>query len=98
MEVRFFEEANAEIEEGRDWYRRRSEVAEAALLRELNHAVGMVAEAPHRWAKYIAGTRRYVFPTFPYSLVFFVANDAINIVAVAHDKRKPGYWRKRLRG
>jgi plasmid stabilization system protein ParE len=97
MQVLFFEEANAEIEEGRAWYRRRSEVAEAALLRELNHAIEMVAEAPLRWAKYIAGTRRYVFPTYPYSLIFFVANDAVNVVAVAHDKRKPGYWRKRLR-
>ena len=69
MEVRFFEEANSEIEEGRAWYRGRSEVAEAALLQELNHAIGMVSEAPHRWSKYLAGTRRYVFPTFPYSLV-----------------------------
>jgi hypothetical protein len=57
----------------------------------------MVAEAPFRWAKYIAGTRRYVFPTYSYSLIFFVANDAVNVVAIAHDKRKPGYWRKRLK-
>jgi hypothetical protein len=49
MEVLFFEEANAEIEEGRAWYRRRSEAAEGALLGELNDAIEIVGEAPLRW-------------------------------------------------
>src|SRR6185436_15268320 len=49
-----------------------------------------------QWPMFQSGTRRYVFPTFPYSLVYFVENDTLNVVAVAHDKRKPGYWRNRL--
>ena len=53
-------------------------------------------EAPAQWPMFQSGTRRYVFPTFPYSLVYFVENDTLNVVAVAHDKRKPGYWRSRL--
>jgi len=72
-------------------------LAEAAFLRELDHAVEQVAEAPHQWPSYLAGTQRYVFPTFPYSLVYFVDGDLINVVAVAHERRKPGYWRMRLR-
>lgn len=31
------------------------------------------------------------------SLIYFVDNDIINVVAVAHENRKPGYWRNRLR-
>jgi len=42
-----------------------------------------------------AGTRRYVLPDFPYSVIYFV-EAAIIIVAVAHDRRRPGYWRERL--
>ena len=67
--LHFFEEASEEAEEARRWYRERSESAEAAFLTELDHAVAVVLDAPHRWPKHIAGTRRYVFPTFPYSLV-----------------------------
>ncbi|HKS25491.1 MAG TPA: type II toxin-antitoxin system RelE/ParE family toxin [Thermoanaerobaculia bacterium] len=97
MHLQFFEEASDEVEESRKWYRSRSESAEAAFLRELDHAIGLIEEAPDRWPKYTGGTRRYVFPRFPYSIIYFVEKDTINVVAVAHGKRRPGYWRERLR-
>ena len=95
-ELHFFEGASDEAEEARRWYRERSEAAETAFLIELDHAVAVVVEAPNRWPKHIAGTRRYVFPTFPYSLVYFIENQVLHVVAVAHEKRRPGYWRERL--
>jgi toxin ParE1/3/4 len=97
MELRFFEAAEREIEESRAWYRQRSEPAETIFLRELDHAVDQVQRGPHRWPSYGGGTRRYVLPTFPYSLINFVEEEVIHVVAVAHEKRKPGYWKKRLR-
>ena len=95
-QLQFFEEASEEAEEARRWYRERSEPTEAAFLSELDHAIAVVLEAPHRWPKHIAGTRRYVFPTFPYSLVYFLEHQIVNIVAIAHEKRRPGYWQERL--
>jgi plasmid stabilization system protein ParE len=97
MQLEFFEDAAAEIELDRAWYRERSESAEAAFLRELDHAIQQVTDGAAQWPQYLAGTRRYVFPTYPYSLVYFVEDNVIRVVAVAHDKRRPGYWRKRLR-
>jgi plasmid stabilization system protein ParE len=97
MQLEFFEDAAAELEQHRAWYRERSESAEAGFLRELDHAVAQVSRAPAQWPQYLVGTRRYVFPTYAYSLVYFVEDEIIRVVAVAHDKRRPGYWRKRLR-
>lgn len=97
MDLEFFEDALAELEEDRAWYRNRSESAEAGFLRELDHAIQQVTDAPAQWPQYLAGTRRYVFPTYPYSLVYFQEGDVVRVVAVAHDRRRPGYWRKRLR-
>lgn len=97
MRLGFFEDAAAEIDEERAWYLKRSESAEAGFLRELDHAIQQVTDAPAQWPQFLADTRRYVFPTYPYSLVYFVEDDVINVVAVAHDKKRPGYWRKRLR-
>ncbi|MDQ3281916.1 MAG: type II toxin-antitoxin system RelE/ParE family toxin [Acidobacteriota bacterium] len=97
MRLEFFEEALAEAEEDRAWYRDRSDSAEAGFLRELDHAIQQVTDGHAQWPQYLAGTRRYVFPTYPYSIVYFVEDDVIRIAAVAHDKRRPGYWRKRLR-
>ena len=97
MRLEFFEDAAFEIEADRAWYRERSESAETGFLRALDHAIQQVTDAPAQWPHYLAGTQRYVFPTYPYSLVYFIEDGAIRVVAVAHDKRRPGYWRKRLR-
>jgi toxin ParE1/3/4 len=42
------------------------------------------------------GTRRFVLHRFPFSVVYLDEADELNIVAVAHNKRKPGYWKARL--
>jgi len=70
-------------------------MASKAFVSELIHVVEQLAEAPERWPRYEAGTRRYVFPRFPFSLIYRVLGKKIKIVAVAHTKRKPQYWRDR---
>lgn len=40
--------------------------------------------------------RRALVPGFPYALVFVVTDDAIDVLAVAHQHRMPGYWLYRL--
>jgi hypothetical protein len=33
---------------------------------------------------------------FPYRLIYRVEGEEIRIYAVAHVRRKPGYWRRRI--
>jgi len=40
--------------------------------------------------------RRKIMKGFPYSLLYAIECDRIRIVAVAHMKRRPGYWQYRL--
>jgi hypothetical protein len=35
-------------------------------------------------------------PRFPFSLVYRVLESEVEVLAVAHGKRRPGYWRSRL--
>ena len=97
VQLRFFEKAAAEIEHERGWYRQKSHIAEAAFLRELEHALNVVTQNPHAWPAYLAGTRRYVFPKFPFSLIYFEDGSTVFVVALAAEHRRPGYWRNRLR-
>ena len=62
------------------------------VVAELNHAIQQIAETPERWPRYKANTRRYIFSVYPFSLVYRLA---VHEVAVAHAKRKPGYWLSR---
>jgi plasmid stabilization system protein ParE len=93
--IEFHPDASEEADEARKWYAERSPVAELAFLTELNHAVELVAENPETWPEHESGTRRYVFPRFPYSLIYRFFKARIQIIAVAHAKRKPGYWKDR---
>ncbi len=39
-------------------------------------------------------TRRLILPQFPFNIFYCVGTNEIVVVAIAHQKRKPGYWTK----
>ena len=73
----------------------RSLVAGQAFLLELDRVVEQILESPGRWPSALHGTRRIVFPRFPFSVFYRVSGDVIEIIAVAHQSRRPGYWQSR---
>ncbi len=54
-----------------------------------------IADHPLSYPEHIGGTRRYLLHRFPYHVVFRERGKAIEVVAVAHVKRRPGYWKSR---
>jgi toxin ParE1/3/4 len=93
--VRFHLAAAQEAEAAYTWYAERSESAAHGFREELRRAVEAVTEAPERWPRYGAHTRRYLFPRFPFSLVYRLRGGEVEVIAVAQGKRRPGYWRSR---
>jgi len=55
-----------------------------------------ICETPLRYRMIHAPFRRCLIPKFPYAVIFSVESDQVLIIAVAHTKRKPGYWAGRL--
>jgi plasmid stabilization system protein ParE len=94
--VRFHPAAAQEAESAYDWYADRDLSAAHAFREELQHAVDVVADNPLTWPRHGRGARRYVFPRFPFSLVYRMRGDEVEVLAVAHGRRRPGYWRSRL--
>jgi plasmid stabilization system protein ParE len=93
--VRFHPEADREVAEAQDWYRERSEVAAQALALEIDQAIKTIVEAPERWAKTTRDERRFVLARFPYSILYRIRFDTVFIIALAHQRRRPRYWRDR---
>jgi toxin ParE1/3/4 len=69
----------------------------ADFIVEVDRAVRRIAFFPKHGSPYLAGTRRIVLKRFPYSIVY-VVEEAPLVVAVAHHRQKPGYWRDRVQG
>jgi plasmid stabilization system protein ParE len=94
--VRFHPAAAREAEAAYDWYAERDPSVAHGFREELRHAVDAVADNPLTWPRHGSRARRYVFPRFPFSLIYRVREDGVEVIAVAHGRRRPGYWRSRL--
>ena len=95
LPVGFHPAAAEESAAAEGWYRERSEVAAAAFVAEIDRAVEQISNAPERWPRHTHGTRRFVLRRFPFTVIYrFGAADA-EIIAVAHGRRRPDYWRSR---
>jgi toxin ParE1/3/4 len=92
----FHPEADQELAEAREWYAERSEVAAHAFALEIDRAIHRITDAPLRYPQGWRGERRYVLERFPYTLLYRTREDHVFITAVAHQSRRPGYWRHRL--
>ena len=95
MLVRFHPAARAELLEARLWYEERSPLAGAAFAHEINVVVSLIAKAPMQFPLAEHGTRRTSLQRFPYNVFYRVGAEETVVVAVAHQKRRPGYWKGR---
>lgn len=95
MKVVLHPAAERDAEAAQGWYRERSALAARAFLTELMDAIQHLGEPPLVGSPYLAGTRRQFLPTFPFSLVYRVEAGRIVLIAIAHHRRKPGYWLQR---
>ncbi|MGA2022943.1 MAG: type II toxin-antitoxin system RelE/ParE family toxin [Candidatus Sulfotelmatobacter sp.] len=95
-DYRFHPLAWRELEEADRWYFSHSYEVSLDFLSDLYAAVEDIARAPRRWPTHLHGTRRLVMQRFPFSIIYLDDPDLITIIAVAHSKRRPGYWEGRL--
>jgi plasmid stabilization system protein ParE len=91
----FHPRAIAEARAARRWYAQRSAALAGQFLSEFDDAVNQIATTPAQWPAYLHGTRFYRLRHFPYLVVYRETAAGVQIVAVAHTRRRPGYWRRR---
>ena len=95
MKVRLHPDARAELRQARVWYFERSPLSAVAFAHEVEHAASRIREAPERNPLAEHGTRKFVLQRFPFNIFYRARDNEIVIVAVAHQKRRPGYWSDR---
>jgi hypothetical protein len=68
----------------------------ADFIGEVERAARRIAFFPRHGSPYLAGTRRIVLKRFPFSLVYSDDPEDLLVIALAHQRREPGYWQERL--
>lgn len=87
------EVAEAEINEAADFYDSKSPGLGSVFIDEIRGAIERIAEYPEAALLIRGRVRKKDLIRFPYSLLYSVRQDEIRILAVAHQKRRPFYWR-----
>jgi len=100
VRVRFRPEAADELLRARDWYASRESGLGDEFVAAVDAAVDRVMARPlaFRVLPRVPSIRRAQLRRFPFVLLFRVlTGDVVEVIAVAHMRRRPGYWQSRLR-
>lgn len=95
--VSFLDEAEAELWDAVEFYESRCPGLGWDFAKEIRESIHLLQQFPDRWPVREDGTRRYLLHRFPYLVIYLYHEDHLWITAIAHCKRRPGYWSDRTR-
>lgn len=96
MKVSFHPAARDEFLAAAEYYDTAVAGLGSRFLQIVRGTTDMLLRHPEAGSVRNAGTRRVVLTGFPYDIVFQVRQDTLEIIAIAHQRRRPGYWRHRV--
>jgi plasmid stabilization system protein ParE len=96
MRARFLRPAKTEADEAVAYFDEQQNGLGDRFERDLLDTIEFVREYPLSGKPLTKYIRRFRLRAFRYNVVYAVDGDEIVIVAVAHHRRRPGYWRGRL--
>ncbi len=101
MNVRYVHEALAEYEAAATWYDDHNPGAGDDFAQAIERAEWLIADMPRAWPQWPgarSGVRRYVVPGLLFSIAYEIVGSEVVVLAVVHQRRRPGYWFKRTPG
>jgi plasmid stabilization system protein ParE len=99
--VRLSPEAIDELVEAAVWYRGQRPGLESEFLTEVDRILPLIGSSPASFPRLLdvpedLVVRRALLPRFPYAVIFMDLRTHVRVLAVAHAKRRPGYWLNRV--
>ena len=97
MKAVFLPEAEKEFREAARYYEHEASGVGLAFVIEVHKAVDAIVAHPLASPEVRGSIRKKVLKHFPYNVLYSMETDLVVIVAIAHQKRRPTYWRRRVR-
>jgi plasmid stabilization system protein ParE len=86
-------EAERDIADAFLWYRERNQLVADTFRAQVFAIIERIAAAPLTRPADEHGNRHRVLRQFAYSVFYELTGETITVLAVAHHRRRPGYWR-----
>ncbi len=103
VRVEFHPEAAREVDAIIDWYERQRAGLGPEFFAQLGRDLQTLVENPRLsppWPGEQAralGIRRLLMERFPFALPYLVREELVVVLAIAHVRRRPGYWIERAK-
>lgn len=102
MRYRFLREALEEYEDAVSYYEGARSGLGETFANEVDRVIALTLEFPEMGAPVVdtppeLGVRRQLVRRFDVEFDYLVSGDTIVVIAIFHCKRRPGYWKDRLR-
>ena len=94
--ARFLQPAEVEMVEAAIYYEEQAEGLGTLFLSTLEGAIRNILENPNAWPITSNDIRKRIVSKFPYSILYRVESREIIILAIMHQRRRPGYWIDRV--
>ena len=86
-------EADRELSDGAAYYAQEANAELGlAFVAEFERVLGLLCTYPHLGTPWRRGRRRFPLRRFQYSIIYYVKGEELRVIALAHHRRKPGYW------
>ena len=86
-------EAARELIDGAIFYAKEADAdLGLAFIAEFERALSVLAAHPALGVPWRGLTRRLPLRRFPYSVVYRIKGKDLRVIALAHQRRRPGYW------
>ena len=96
MKLRFSAAARRDLNEAALWLELQQPGLGERFLKEVAQAQRLILDRPEAWHPLGLRLRRCRLKRFRYGLIYRLTADAIEVIAIAHDRQKPDYWRDRV--
>jgi plasmid stabilization system protein ParE len=93
--LKFHTDALAELKSAISWYLERNEIAAYKFVDEIDNGIESIRSALKRWPILELNARKFLLKRFPFAIIYRERPTEIQVIAVAHGHRRPGYWRAR---
>jgi plasmid stabilization system protein ParE len=97
VKARFIAPAQQELDEAVEYHNSKIPGLGDDLFEEVVAAAQKLCEFPEMWPKVRKSIRRRRLKRFSYSLLYRIDPEEIVIIAVMHNRRRPAYWRSRIK-
>ena len=95
MQFQWLWEARAEAGEAARFYAERQPGLDSRFLDTLEDALHRIRRRPEMYPKIEGNIHKCKLPRFPFGIIYRTKPEAVEILAIMHLKREPGYWKSR---